>query len=238
MMNIIDTNLISIIWDEIAEEWEKKIGDVGDVLHSEIITPQISYLLEKCEKVKTILDIGSANGYLVKILQDKGYEAYGMDLSEKMINFASKRVDKNFLFLADIQVIDSNEYPKFDCIIVSMVLDQIPKLNKAILNISNLLKQHGYVIVILPHPVFYLLYGQFEGQTNIENYNREGLFSVKLTGISKPIPYFHRKIETYLNTFLLNNLKIVSIQEPFTPKILKRTNNNEYPIVLSILLKK
>lgn len=231
---------VESVLNEIADEWEEKIGDNGDEFHKKLINPEIfNFLKNSCEGVKKILDVGCGNGYMVKLLRDEGYDAYGMDISRNMINNAKKRVPEEYLRVDDVQKINPLEYPKFDCIIMSMVLDQVPDIDKAINNVYQLLDEGGYLIVILPHPSFYLYYGNFVENVSIDKYNNEGRLNVILSGISRPLPYHHRKLETYLNCFISHNFEIIKISEPVLPDSLKRKRGDEeYPAILSILLKK
>ncbi|GAL84068.1 methyltransferase domain protein [Sporocytophaga myxococcoides] len=90
------------------------------------ILPKIIELLDK-KKNKCILDLGCGNGLMTKAILEMGYDIYGIDASETVINIASKSHPNRF-FLQDIsdknlpvEIIDK----KFDTIISTEVIEHI-----------------------------------------------------------------------------------------------------------------
>ena len=90
---------------------------------------QVSALLAQLDKTKNscILDLGCGNGYLVNLLVDHGYNAFGTDASEKGIAIAKKRYPDRF-FVQDLSI---DELPHglsampFDTIISTEVIEHL-----------------------------------------------------------------------------------------------------------------
>lgn len=93
--------------------------------HSYLIKP--IYDLLDIQKNKKILDVGCGNGYLVRYLIEKGFDAYGIDASESGIRIAKKYYPDRFYW----QDINSKSLPKeltkisFDTIISTEVIEHI-----------------------------------------------------------------------------------------------------------------
>ena len=53
-------------------------------------------------KGNKVLDVGCGNGYLVSLLIDNGYDAYGIDQAKDGVALAKKHIDSNRFYLCDI----------------------------------------------------------------------------------------------------------------------------------------
>lgn len=98
-------------------------------------------------KPRKILEIGCGTGNYTQILQRKGYELTGLDISDNMIRVAKKKCSCNFK-VGDIADVKLNE--KFDaCIAMFAVISYITensRLIKALNNIRKHLKPNGLLI--------------------------------------------------------------------------------------------
>lgn len=90
------------------------------------LTKHVIELLTK-GKNKIILDVGCGNGYLVRLLVENGFNAFGIDASESGINITKKYHPDRFY----IQDINSKVLPKdlqhinFDTIISTEVIEHL-----------------------------------------------------------------------------------------------------------------
>lgn len=220
---------ITAYWDEIADEWEKKIGDKGDPFRQHMITPLIFDLLLKC-KGRTCLDVGCGNGYLIPMLTEKGFKTYGLDISPRQLNHAKKRVKENRLYNDDIETIKVNRLQRFNIIIANMVLDCIENINQTLRNCYSLLTEGGFFILTIPHPCFYY---QSKSVERIPSYLNEGFGKVKMTNVTRDVLFFQRPIASYLNALIENGFIIKKVLEPTTPRglksYLKQTDRSELP---------
>lgn len=105
-----------------------------------------------------ILDVGCGTGYLLKELQKKYIDAYGIDISKQSLSFCKKR-DLNNLKHWDIE---KNPYPQmtFDIVLALDVIEHIKDDNQAMKNIAKSLKKDG--IVIFASPAFPYLWSYWD----------------------------------------------------------------------------
>jgi len=91
---------------------------------------------------KKILDFGAGQGHFVKVAQDKGWHATGLELSEQAIIAAKK----NF----DIRLLDSTDKlgdNKFDVITLWDVIEHLEYPKEILVMLSKFLKPDGYFII-------------------------------------------------------------------------------------------
>lgn len=81
-----------ISFDRAAEIYDKTRGPPGQVMRQ-----LIERLREELRGHKTILDAGVGTGRFAKPLQASGFEVYGIDIAEKMVNKAVAKGVKNLL---------------------------------------------------------------------------------------------------------------------------------------------
>ena len=94
--------------------------------------------------VKSILDIGSGNGKLLKLLEDNGYEAFGIERSQEMVNMAQTLGVKS-----DVQELSSLNEESFECALaVGDVLNYIPNsdLDTFFTGVARVVKKGGYFL--------------------------------------------------------------------------------------------
>ncbi|MDW7775643.1 MAG: methyltransferase domain-containing protein [Methanosarcinales archaeon] len=104
-----------------------------------------------------VLDIGCGPGVITLHLLMKECEVWGVDISEEMINEASRFVEGTkfnnmaHFSVGDIKALDfPNNY--FDAVICSGVLEYLDNEELAITEINRVLKQNGTAIIAVPTP--------------------------------------------------------------------------------------
>lgn len=94
--------------------------------------------------VKSILDIGCGNGKLLKLLEDNGYEAFGIERSQEMVHMAQKLGVK-----AEIKELSSLKEASFECALaVGDVLNYIPdsELDTFFSEVASVVRKDGYFL--------------------------------------------------------------------------------------------
>jgi hypothetical protein len=106
-------------------------------------------------KSAKILDMGCANGGLLKVLNNLGYQnVIGVDPSEtciKHIESCGIKCIKGDIFSQSFQDLSTT----FDCIILTHVLEHIYDLNTAIENLSSKLNDNGVLYIEVPDASHY-----------------------------------------------------------------------------------
>ena len=103
---------------------------------------------KKKATTNTILDIGTYNGFFVKYLRDKGYEAYGYDFNEDAIRVGIKNYGLDGIITSSLSELKFN---KFDCITAFEVIEHLETPKDLIDKISELLKDDGCLILSCPN---------------------------------------------------------------------------------------
>ena len=107
--------------------------------------------LEKIKKQGRFLDLGCASAYFInKIDKDSDWEVYGVELSQKPVEFA-----RNVLGLKNIthgDLFDANYADNFfDCIHISDVLEHVPNPLQILTECKRILKDDGYIFLNVPN---------------------------------------------------------------------------------------
>lgn len=108
-----------------------------------------------------VLDIGCGNGLFINSLKKNGWDVYGIDISEKSVNFARNTLNLKNVKQGDVENIS---YPKsfFDVIVMNHVIEHVYDPNKLFLNASKILKPDGIMIVTTPNirSINFSIFGQ------------------------------------------------------------------------------
>jgi len=104
--------------------------------------------LNNFKNIKSLLDIGTFNGFFVKFLREKGYNAFGTDFNEDAINVGIINYDlKNFLSTK----IENFDLKKFECISAFEVIEHLEDPNIFLKNIYALIEDNGIIIISCPN---------------------------------------------------------------------------------------
>lgn len=111
---------------------------------------------------KSILDIGFGSARDMLYFKSLGLDVYGIDTSNQMVKNA---LDLGLSNVSNISILDYKPSVKFDAIwaCASLLHIESNKLNKALINCSNLLNSNKYMYVSFK-------YGTFEGIRNSRYY--------------------------------------------------------------------
>ena len=114
---------------------------------------EVDFLMNFISKNDIVIDIGCGTGVHASLLSEKGIYIEGLDLNKEMLDIAKKRLKSNF-YLQNILNINIDK--KYD-VIISMFavvnhLKNIEELEKCFLNLKNILKKNGIIIIDLHNP--------------------------------------------------------------------------------------
>lgn len=141
-----------------------------------------------------ILDFGSGSGYLVGVLQNSGYDAFGTDFSQEAIEFGRKKGIKN-LSVNNGHHIDSED-ASFDCVLCLDTVEHIEDDAGIVKEIERVLKPGGYVILTVP--AYQWLWGvQDEVAKHYRRYTISNFVSLWRNNTRLKVVQ-----KTYFNTFL------------------------------------
>lgn len=173
------------------------------------------------EKVKrnttlqsTIIDIGCGCGYLTNAIYETGRKKIiGVDISKASINYAQSKYPNITFQCSDICTLDSMSHK--DLCLAVMVLNNMPDVDLFLKRTRKLLVDEGTLIVVIPHPCFW---PEQHLKNNEYNYSNEKSYEFSFATKGRKdyfstVLYFHRMLETYLNSFEQNGFIVKEFHE-------------------------
>lgn len=112
---------------------------------------QFDRLLKHAGLPGRLLDVGCGCGFFLKLAQEKGWDAIGVDLNPKAIAYAKERLRINAL-LGDPKDFHFPER-SFDLVTLWNVLDHAPDPVDLLLEVHRILKDDGRVFIRTPNAV-------------------------------------------------------------------------------------
>jgi ubiquinone/menaquinone biosynthesis C-methylase UbiE len=227
-------------WQQIAEIYDRNVGEKGDVRHEMVINPVVFQFIGDL-KGKTVLDAGCGNGYLSRRLAKTAEKVFGVDLTEKLIEFAKNRENPNNLefSIGNIEKLEFSENT-FDVVLCNMALMDIERLQTVISELSRVLKKGGVFVTSIIHPCFenppetYSIFEEKGGKKLrvgrvVQRYFDTGLVIDKSQTVDKGEPYqhYHYMVSDYLNAFSNAGLYLEETSEPNGNEIFKNTESGQ-----------
>lgn len=144
-------------WDKGAEVWDKGYTRYGDTYRRNLFNPALFPLIGKV-KGKRVLDAGCGQGYMARLLAERGARVIGIDLSKEFIKIARQYEKKKPLGIKYIQA-DLARVPQlknryFDLIVSVYVLCDVRDYDTAIGEMARVLKPGCRFIFLIEHPCF------------------------------------------------------------------------------------
>lgn len=130
-------------WNEGAESWDARSINMWDNGSRKDIIPFMKKYIKKGSKV---IDIGCGSGYGTYKLHKAGYQATGIDISEKMIELAKEQFSTDQLMYESCNI---NELVKkeqtYDGVLAINVLEWTEEPGEAIKNLHMITNDKGYL---------------------------------------------------------------------------------------------
>ncbi len=139
-----------------------------------------------------VLDFGSNYGHAVKILDNMGFDTWGVDVSEEAIRHGRAQNISNLILDREKKFLPES----FDVIISLDVMEHIKDDNAAFQYISSLLKPGG--VIVIQVPAFMFLWGV---QDEVSHHFRRYTLPILLNTANKAGKFQIIK-KSYFNTFL------------------------------------
>lgn len=175
---------------------------------------------------KRILDAGCGPGVYTEWLANHGAEVVALDISPRMVEFASKRIGTRATILqADIgQPLTFLQDASFDIVLSALTLDYILDWNCVFREFFRILRQPGYLVFSIGHPLAdFILSGA-------ENYFHTELvqWEWRSLGIPVHVPAYRRPLSAALNPLIEAGFALERILEPVPTEQFKQENPKDY----------
>jgi len=210
------------LWEAHANWWQDEFTDGVDPEYVEQIIP---LAIEVMDKAKRIIDVGTGEGQIARVLQGLGSDVVGVDPVVAQIEEANRRGGGPTYVLAgadDLPFADN----EFDAAIACLVFEHIDTMDEAMAEIARVIRPGGRFALFLNHPLMqppgsgwiddhmvdppeqYWRLGPYlhEGET-IEQVQK-GVF----------IRFVHRPLGRYVNAMSDAGLRLVRMIEPAPPE--------------------
>ena len=199
-------------WSRASPEVVASFGEEGDVTRRHLLNSAIFSLVGTVAG-KRVLDAGCGQGYLARLLANKGAAVTGVEPSDPWYTYAVEREQAEPLGIRYVQADLSTWVTRphaFDCVIANMVLMDIPDYLPALRTCIRALKRKGSLIVSLLHPCFEEPGSAWQAKRYVEvrDYFQE-------RAIQQTYGHFiHRPLSTYLNSIIQEGCVLQKVLEP------------------------
>lgn len=211
-------------WDQVAEEYSQNtIGEQGGLKHQSVIAPEIRKFTENLAVGTKVLDLGCGEGYVGRLLADRGFQLVGVDYSEKLLDIAKSRNAPGQFIKTDLnkQINVGND---FDLVISNMVFMDVENLQSAYRNAYNSLKSGGNLLIFILHPVLARPAAKLaktwldkilrrDPFIRVDNYLQEGPRKVVICGCRHATTVWHRPLMQYINFPISIGFNLVEFRE-------------------------
>ena len=218
-------------WEELADWYDKKQGEMGDLWHRTLIDPTLLKAIGNC-RGKLVLDLGCGNGYLSRRLARGGAKVTAVDASPRMIRNAKAHDPTGSLgiryFLSNADELDGIPSAKYDLVFANMSLMDMKEAEGAIEEVGRILKRGGRFVASTSHPCFDVM--SHSSWVAEKALGRPPVVHRKVTAYRKPfseeVPWnlgkdrrvytrsFHRPLNWYARILSSHGLAITALEEP------------------------
>ncbi len=238
-------------WEAMADWYDAKQGDGGDVWHRTLIDPALLEVVGEVDGLR-VLDLGCGNGYIARKLARGGAQVTGVDASAPIIAHARRReaaAPQGIAYhVADAARLGILRGETFDLVVANMSLMDIEDTEGTISEVSRLLAPMGRFVASLSHPCF------DQGPTTGWLAEKVGLTTTFARKVSRyrdlfsaRIPWriegkvhetigFHRPLSWYFRTLRAAGFVVSRFEEPAPTKEFIELEQPEGPWIAQIPL--
>jgi SAM-dependent methyltransferase len=209
------------LWEESAGWWQAEFTDGVDVEYTEQILPLVLAHLAGAQRV---LDIGTGEGQVARVLAAQGMAVTGVDPTVAQITEAARRGGRPSYARSAAAALPFRD-ASFDAALACLVFEHIDAVDDAIAEVARVVRPGGRFLFLLNHPLL-----QTPGSGWIddqvldppEQYWRIGPYLVESESVEEVqkdvrIRFIHRPLSRYVNTLAAHGLVIAHMDEPAPP---------------------
>jgi SAM-dependent methyltransferase len=158
-----------------------------------------------------VLDAGCGEGYLARVLADRGAQVTGIDVSPRLIERARQKDPAGTITYraADLSRPQPDLAGSFDAVASYLVLNDVPGYQGFIAAIAEVLRPGGRAALAFNNPYYAYL------SRHVTDYFDSGHVSpyrgLWASGIK--VYHYHRTLEDYLDAFLAAGLRLVKLAD-------------------------
>ena len=249
------------LWEALATDWDKRMGNESNSFHREIIRPATLKLLDP-QPGEHILDAACGNGNFSRYLAALGVKVTAFDYSEQMILNAKAR-SQDYVNQIRYHVADATNYDElmklssdtpFDKAVSNMAVMDISNIQPLLKAIYDLLPVGGIFVFSGIHPCFQT--PNMQKITVVNDYSGEKAFQAGiqtfeyikpkmhetfvLANSGKKACHFHRPLHMILNDCFAAGFVLDGFEEPVfkKPDTVREFDWYDIPPAIVVRLKK
>lgn len=217
-------------WKQMAEWWDEKLGDDGDLWHRALIDPPLVQLVGQVNGLR-LLDLACGNGYLSRRFARQGATVTAVDANEPLLERVRQREAQEPLgityHVADAAHLEMLEDGTFDVVVCNMALMDIEDAAGAIQEVARVLRPQGRFVASLAHPCF--------DKVKTSGWEIERIYPITtiwrkmsryrdltvdevpwMIGPEQVVPTsaYHRPLSWYFRTLRASGLVVAALEEP------------------------
>lgn len=217
-------------WDRMADWWDEKMGDEGDLWHRALIDPPLIRLVGDVSGMH-LLDLACGNGYLSRRFARQRAIVTAVDTNAPLIERARTREKQDQLgityHVTDAARLDMLEDGAFDVVICNMALMDIENAAGAIQEVARVLRQRGRFVASLSHPCFdkvntsgwaieqiYPITTIWRKMSHYREITVDDLPWLQVAGQTVITRAHHRPLSWYFRTLRAVGLVVAALEEP------------------------
>ncbi len=155
--NKVSDKIVEKIWNENAKTWGEICGDQGDFARRYFTDPILFRLLGEV-RGQTILDAGCGQGYLSRMLAQKGAKVFGVENSKQLFEqaeFREKAEPAGIQYIHDsISRMPFLKDKSMDAIVCNNVFMYCQDIRGALQEFARILAPDGRIVTVFTHPCF------------------------------------------------------------------------------------
>jgi SAM-dependent methyltransferase len=201
----------------------KEMRSSPQELNQVLEQPAIKSLLPSC-KHASILELGCGNGQFCSYLINQGADkVIGIDVSKNMLQDAAQYITDHRITLTESSIEEFEfGYEQYDIVVSSLAFHYINDLDAVFNKIRTCLKEKGYLVFSMEHPIITCSHGIHPGWHKndegkklywpVDAYSYEGIRESYwfVEGVIR----YHRQFSTIMNNLVNNGFVIERVLEP------------------------
>lgn len=215
---------------EYYEAWSlRELGHEGLAKMKHATFNRLLDIISRYKNSGSLLDIGCAFGHLLDVAKKRGWDGYGVEVSEYAANESRKKVGIDRIFVGDFLDLEIPK-DKFDVITMVDIIEHVYDISAVFNKCKELLRNNGLLVIVTPdinslsHKLFKKHWPHFNEQhitflsrENIEKIlNINGFRLSEISNFKKALNFYYIKsvIYAHCRKSLIFLIKLANILLP------------------------
>jgi SAM-dependent methyltransferase len=219
-MNTNEIHQTRSLWNRVADDWCKQVGDDGDrnrILNSDPVLWDFAGDISGL----AVLDAGCGTGYLTRKLSERGACVIGVDFSEKMIEIARAKAPQLDFRVDSCSALSSVQDGSVDLVISDYVLMDTPDLDETVHAFYRVLNGTGIAIIVFSHPCFPADFASdtpdgkgVQCRWEFPYFSQRKIVAPPWGHFTSDFIWYHRPLSDYWKAFRTAGFDVLEIEEP------------------------